>query len=92
MAQQLSLLSEIEFEHRAPDGLPTSCPTLDLAATWESGGRNVFVYRPPDQTVSKIHQLPPPGGKAPEAVAVTWKADGERCASHPAQEYVFSDA
>ena len=77
MAQQLSLFSETEFEHRAPDALPTSCPTLDLTATWESGGRNVFIYRPPDQIVSKIHQLPRPGGKVPEALAVTWKADGE---------------
>lgn len=74
---QLSLLSETEFEHRVPDGLPVGCPTLDLSATWESGGKNVFIHRPPGQTVSKIHQLPPPGGRAPEAVAVTWKADGK---------------
>ena len=76
MSQQLSLLSETEFEHRAPEGFPVVCPTLDLSATREDGGKNVFVYRPPGQAVSKIHQSPPPGGRAPDALAVTWKADG----------------
>lgn len=74
---QLSPYSETSFEHRAPDGFPVSCPTLDLCATWDAGSKNVFVHRPPEQIVSKIHQLAPPGGKVPEAQAVTWKADGE---------------
>lgn len=78
MAQpsQLSLFSETEYEHRAPHGYPQTCPTLDLSATWDSEGRNVLVYRSPSQVVSKIHQVGPPGRKAPEAVTITWKPDG----------------
>lgn len=78
MAQvkQLSLFSETEFESRAPNGFPVSCPTLNLATTWDGDGRNLYIYRPPSQAVSKIHQVGPPGGKAPEAVTVTWKPDG----------------
>ncbi|POR37186.1 Coatomer subunit delta [Tolypocladium paradoxum] len=79
MAQvkQLSLFSETEFESRAPNGFPVSCPTLDLATTWDGGGRNIYIYRPPGHAVSKIHQVGPPGGKAPETVTVTWKPDGQ---------------
>jgi len=78
MAQplELSLISETEFESRAPSGLPAGCPTLDLAATWDSSGRNLLIYRPPGQVVSRIHQVGLPGKKVPEAVAVTWKPDG----------------
>ncbi|PHH84072.1 hypothetical protein CDD83_2534 [Cordyceps sp. RAO-2017] len=76
-ARQLSLSSEIEFEFRAPDGFPVGCPTLDVVATWDSGGRNLFIYRPPGQAISKIHQAGAPGQGALEAVAVTWKPDGQ---------------
>ncbi|PNY24707.1 Coatomer subunit delta [Tolypocladium capitatum] len=76
-AKQLSLFSEIEIESRAPNGFPVSCPTLDLATTWDGDGRNLYIYRPPGQAVSKIHQVGPPGEKAPEAVTVTWKPDGQ---------------
>jgi anaphase-promoting complex subunit 4 len=72
----LSLLSETEFETRAPNGFPVSCPTLQLSTTWEASGKNLLIYRPPNQVVSKIHQVGPPGTKVPDAVAVTWKADG----------------
>lgn len=73
---QLSLSSETELENRASTGFPVTCPTLDLAATWDSVTKNVLLYRPPSQVVSKIHQLGPPGTKGPEALAITWKADG----------------
>jgi anaphase-promoting complex subunit 4 len=49
---------------------------LDLSATWDAVGKNLLIYRPPGQVVSKIHQVAPPGSKAPEALAVTWKPDG----------------
>ncbi|KAJ6444669.1 anaphase-promoting complex component Cut20/Apc4 [Purpureocillium lavendulum] len=75
--KELAFISETEFESRAPNGLPASCPTLDLAATWEGSGKNLLVYRPPGQVVSRIHQLGLPGKKAPEAVAVTWRPDGQ---------------
>jgi anaphase-promoting complex subunit 4 len=82
MAQQLSLFSETEFASRAADGLAVGCPTLDLSAACESGaGKSVFIYRPPGQVVSKIHQHPQPGGKPPEALVVAWKADGKWQAS-----------
>lgn len=79
MAQeiQLALFSETEYEDRVPNEYPVSCPTLDLSATWDVAGRNLLVYRPPSQVVSKIHQVGAPGEKAPEAQAVTWRSDGE---------------
>ncbi|KAM4055338.1 anaphase-promoting complex, cyclosome, subunit 4 domain-containing protein [Hirsutella rhossiliensis] len=76
-AKQLSLFSDNEFESRAPHGFPVGCPTLDVATTWDSGSKNLFIYRPPGQVVSKIHQISAPGEAAPEAVAVTWKPDGQ---------------
>ena len=76
MAQTLALHSESEFDHRAPEGYPVSCPTLDLCATCDAVGKNIYIHRPPSQVVSKIHQLGPPGTKAPEALAVTWNAHG----------------
>ncbi|KAH8686721.1 anaphase-promoting complex, cyclosome, subunit 4-domain-containing protein [Ilyonectria robusta] len=75
--KKLALFSETEYDERAPNGYPVSCPTLDLSATWDSTGRNLFIYRPPKQAVSKIHQVGAPGQKAPEAQAVTWKPDGQ---------------
>lgn len=72
----LRLLSEAEFEFKAPNGFPVGCPTLDLCTTWDGGDKNLLIYRPPNQTVSKIHQVGPPGTKAPDALAVTWKPDG----------------
>jgi anaphase-promoting complex subunit 4 len=77
MIEELSLFSETEFEQRAPESFPVTCPTLDLTATWDGASRNVLVYRPPGQTISKIHQLGPPGSKALDALAVTWKPDGQ---------------
>jgi anaphase-promoting complex subunit 4 len=72
----LTLFSEIEYEEKASKGYPASCPTLDLSATWDAAGKNLFIYRPPSQAVSKIHQVAAPGKKAPDAQAVTWKPDG----------------
>ncbi|RGP80801.1 anaphase-promoting complex subunit 4 [Fusarium longipes] len=79
MAQQnhLALFSVTEFQERAPDGYPVSCPTLDLYASWDATDRNLLAYRPPGQVVSKIHQVGPPGQKAPDAQAVTWRSDGQ---------------
>ncbi|KAI5459994.1 anaphase-promoting complex, cyclosome, subunit 4-domain-containing protein [Mariannaea sp. PMI_226] len=79
MAQekQLALYSQTEYEGTVPKGYPVSCPTLDLSVTWDSTSRNLFIYRPPAQAVSKIHQIATPGQKAPDAQAVTWKPDGQ---------------
>lgn len=78
MAQQnqLALFSVTEFQDRAPDGYPVSCPTLDLSAIWDAADRNLLVYRPSGQVVSKIHQIGTPGQKAPDVQAVTWRSDG----------------
>ncbi|KAK2590235.1 hypothetical protein QQS21_012081 [Conoideocrella luteorostrata] len=75
--KRLSLYSETVFESKATSGFPLSCPTLDLVTTWDASGRNVFIYRPQGQAVSKIHQVAAPGTKAPEAITVTWKPDGQ---------------
>ncbi|KAJ4021673.1 hypothetical protein NW752_004681 [Fusarium irregulare] len=79
MAQQnqLALFSVTEFQDRAPDGYPVSCPTLDLSAIWDAADRNLLVYRPSGQVVSKIHQIGTPGQKAPDVQAVTWRSDGQ---------------
>ncbi|KAF4340931.1 anaphase-promoting complex subunit 4 [Fusarium beomiforme] len=79
MAQQnqLALFSVTEYQDRVPDGYPVSCPTLDLSATWDAVDKNILVYRPPGQAVSKIHQVGAPGQKAPDAQAVTWRSDGQ---------------
>uniref|UniRef100_A0A0D2XZN0 Anaphase-promoting complex subunit 4 n=1 Tax=Fusarium oxysporum (strain Fo5176) TaxID=660025 RepID=A0A0D2XZN0_FUSOF len=79
MAQrnQLAPFSATEYQDRAPDGYPVSCPTLDLSATWDPVDKNILVYRPPGQVVSKIHQVGAPGLKAPDAQAVTWRSDGQ---------------
>ncbi|KAK8915480.1 Anaphase-promoting complex subunit 4 [Metarhizium anisopliae] len=78
MAQrkQLSLYSETELESKAPVGFPSSCPTLDLSTTWDAADKNLFIYRPPCQAVSKIHQAGAPGTQLSEVVTVTWKPDG----------------
>jgi anaphase-promoting complex subunit 4 len=75
--KELALYSEAEFEQRAPAGFPVSCPSLDLTTTWDSSDRNVLVYRPSGQLVSKIHQFGKPGAKAPEALSVRWRPDGK---------------
>ncbi|KAH0597102.1 hypothetical protein MHUMG1_05412 [Metarhizium humberi] len=79
MAQrkQLSLYSETELESKAPVGFPSSCPTLDLSTTWDAADKNLFIYRPPCQAVSKIHQAGAPGAQLSEVVTVTWKPDGQ---------------
>lgn len=77
-ATELELLGETELQGKTTAGgrFPVGCPTLDLAATWDQEDRNLLVYRPPDQIVSKIHQAASPGEKAPEVRAVTWRPDG----------------
>jgi anaphase-promoting complex subunit 4 len=82
MATVISLLSEVDFDHRAPDGFPAACPTLDLTVTWETGGKHLLILRPPGQIVSKIHQLGQPGQKAPDVLTVRWKPEGEPCHLH----------
>ncbi|KAG6225897.1 hypothetical protein E4U34_007493 [Claviceps purpurea] len=75
---QLVLYSETVFESKAPDNFPLSCPSLDLSTTWDAVGRKLLIYRPPEQIVSKIHQVGAgPGPRAPEVVTVTWKPDGQ---------------
>lgn len=78
-AKELELLGETELQSKTPPGgrFPISCPTLDLAATWDQDDRNLLVYRPPGQIVSKIHQVASPGEKVPEVCAVTWRPDGK---------------
>ncbi|RCI13888.1 hypothetical protein L249_7962 [Ophiocordyceps polyrhachis-furcata BCC 54312] len=79
MAQvkQLVLLSETELNSRAPRGFPVGCPTLDVASSWDSNSKSLFVYRPPGQVISKMHLLRAHGEAALEAVAVTWSPDGQ---------------
>ncbi|VTT75823.1 unnamed protein product [Fusarium fujikuroi] len=77
LRNQLAPFSATEYQDRAPDGYPVSCPTLDLSATWDPVDKNILVYRPPGQVVSKIHQVGAPGQKAPDAQAVTWRSDGQ---------------
>jgi anaphase-promoting complex subunit 4 len=90
MAMRLSLFSETELEHRAIEGFPISCPTLDLSASWDSASKNLLVYRPLSQAVSKIHQVGLPGAKAPEVLTATWKADGKYlCLKIPFPEYLY---
>ncbi|KAL7929912.1 anaphase-promoting complex, cyclosome, subunit 4 domain-containing protein [Trichoderma chlorosporum] len=76
---ELELLGETELQAKTPAGrrFPVGCPTLDLAATWDQDDKNLLVYRPPDQIVSKIHQAAAPGEAAPEVRAVTWRPDGQ---------------
>jgi anaphase-promoting complex subunit 4 len=75
-ATKLSVFSETNFNHRVPDNLPASCPTVDLSATWDDASRNLLIFRPKDQIVSKIHQVGKPGLAAPTPQAVKWKPDG----------------
>ncbi|KAL7811159.1 anaphase-promoting complex, cyclosome, subunit 4 domain-containing protein [Trichoderma gracile] len=79
MAIELELLSETELQSKAPAGrrFPAGCPTLDLAATWDQDDKNLLVYRPPGQVVSKIHQAAAPGDAAPEVCSVSWRPDGQ---------------
>ncbi|KAL7942047.1 anaphase-promoting complex, cyclosome, subunit 4 domain-containing protein [Trichoderma barbatum] len=76
---ELQLLGETELQIKTPAGrrFPVGCPTLDLAATWDQDDKNLLVYRPSDQIVSKIHQVAAPGEAAPEVLAVTWRPDGQ---------------
>lgn len=75
-AAPLHLVSETKFDHRVPEGLPKSNPTVDLSVSWDAVGKNLLIYRPKDQVVSKIHQYVRPGIAAPEPLAITWKSDG----------------
>ncbi|KAG7116603.1 Anaphase-promoting complex subunit 4 like protein [Verticillium longisporum] len=75
--QPLRLISETKFDHRVPDGLPKSNPAVDLSVTWDAAARNLLIYRPRDQVVSKIHQYSRPGTTAPEPLALKWKPDGQ---------------
>lgn len=78
MAQDasLSLHSETSFDFKATAGYPVGNPALDLCTAWDAAGRNLYIYRPGGQVVSKIHQYSAPGSKAPDALTVTWKPDG----------------
>ncbi|CEJ81424.1 hypothetical protein VHEMI01548 [[Torrubiella] hemipterigena] len=79
MAQDASLSqhSETSFDFKATAGYPVGNPALDLCTAWDAAGRNLYIYRPGGQVVSKIHQYSAPGSKAPDALTVTWKPDGQ---------------
>lgn len=74
---QLRSYSETRFDHRVADGYPFSNPTVDLSVSWDASGKNLLIYRPREQVVSKIHQFAKTGQQAPEPQAVRWKPDGE---------------
>ncbi|OLN81792.1 Anaphase-promoting complex subunit 4 [Colletotrichum chlorophyti] len=74
---RLQLFSETKFDHRVTDGFPSSNPTVDLSVSWDASGKNLLIYRPKDQIVSKIHQVAKSGQPAPEPHAVRWKPDGQ---------------
>ncbi|KAK2000619.1 anaphase-promoting complex component Cut20/Apc4 [Colletotrichum falcatum] len=74
---QLRSYSETKFEHRVADGFPCSNPTVDLSVSWDATGKNLLIYRPKDQVVSKIHQFAKPGQQTPQPQAVRWKPDGQ---------------
>ncbi|KAM0285309.1 hypothetical protein ACHAQH_001498 [Verticillium albo-atrum] len=76
-SQPLRLISETKFDHRVPDGLLRSNPTVDLSVTWDAAAKNLLIYRPRDQVVSKIHQYSRPGTTAPQPLALKWKPDGQ---------------
>ncbi|GJC86577.1 anaphase-promoting complex subunit 4 [Colletotrichum liriopes] len=69
--------SETKFDHRVVDGFPCSNPTVDLSVSWDAVGKNLLIYRPREQVVSKIHQFAKPGQQAPQPQAVRWKPDGQ---------------
>ncbi|KAL0931684.1 anaphase-promoting complex component cut20 apc4 [Colletotrichum truncatum] len=73
----LQLYSETRYDHRVADGFPSSNPAVDLSVSWDASGKNLLVYRPKDQVVSKIHQFAKPGESAPVPQAVRWKPDGQ---------------
>ncbi|TID02836.1 Anaphase-promoting complex subunit 4 [Colletotrichum higginsianum] len=74
---QLRSYSETRFDHRVADGYPFSNPTVDLSVSWDASGKNLLIYRPREQVVSKIHQFAKTGQQAPEPQAVRWKPDGQ---------------
>lgn len=73
---QLVPLSQLELQAKAPHGFPVSCPTLDLAASWDPEASLLVVCRPPGQVVSKIQQPAAAATAPPQVVAITWKPDG----------------
>ncbi|KZL83781.1 anaphase-promoting complex component cut20 apc4 [Colletotrichum incanum] len=74
---QLRPYSETRFDHRVADGFPCSNPTVDLSVSWDALGKNLLIYRPREQVVSKIHQFAKPGQQAAQPQAVRWKPDGQ---------------
>ncbi|OHF02630.1 anaphase-promoting complex component Cut20/Apc4 [Colletotrichum orchidophilum] len=74
---QLGHYSDTKFDHRVAKGFPCSNPTVDLSVSWDAQGKNLLIYRPREQVVSKIHQFAKPGQQAPEPQAVRWKPDGQ---------------
>ncbi|KAJ0167617.1 Anaphase-promoting complex subunit 4 [Colletotrichum tanaceti] len=74
---QLRAYSETRFDHRVADGFPFCNPTVDLSVSWDASGKNLLIYRPSEQVVSKIHQFAKTGQQAPEPQAVRWKPDGQ---------------
>ncbi|KAK1971203.1 anaphase-promoting complex component Cut20/Apc4 [Colletotrichum sublineola] len=79
MAKIISLrsYSETRFDHRVTDGFPCSNPAVDLSVSWDATGKNLLIYRPREQVVSKIHQFAKPGQQTPQPQAVRWKPDGQ---------------
>ncbi|EFQ28492.1 anaphase-promoting complex component Cut20/Apc4 [Colletotrichum graminicola] len=74
---QLRSYSETRFDHRVADGFPCSNPTVDLSVSWDATGKNLLIYRPREQVVSKIHQFAKPGQQTLQPQAVRWKPDGQ---------------
>ncbi|KAK1987036.1 anaphase-promoting complex component Cut20/Apc4 [Colletotrichum cereale] len=74
---QLRSYSETRFDHRVTDAFPCSNPTVDLSVSWDAAGKNLLIYRPREQVVSKIHQFAKPGQQTPQPQAVRWKPDGQ---------------
>ena len=76
----LSAFSETKYDHATQPGLPVSSPIVDLSVTWDSAAGNVFIYRPKNEVVSKIHQGAKGRRGEPSTVtAVKWKPDGMFC-------------
>ncbi|KKA30088.1 hypothetical protein TD95_004569 [Thielaviopsis punctulata] len=71
---KLRLYSSTSYESPAPDGYPSSCPTLDISATLNSSCQNVIVFRPNGEQVGRIQQ----SARSSSVVTATrWKPNGQ---------------